>query len=218
MIPNRDIFASPLEILNGETGYEAKRIFVKDDGQRTMVEMLSRDDFRAKDAPKTEVYKKRIILENSYDTTTAMRILFGAWRLICRNGAGLWLTKALEFSIIHMGVIDLPKMRKGIVKAIEAYDVAFNDHLQNVTELSRRSVRTGDIDRILLTLKIGKYTAQRVIENLYRDNIQKSLTMLSVYNAVTQYMRDSETKGKKIMTSNLRRSAVMMNRLLATEL
>ena len=213
LLTNKDVFTLPLTVLNNESGYINARTSLDNMGQKTHVELISRDDYHTKGTTKDEVYKKRIVLENSYDGKTSLRVLFGSWRVICKNGAGIWIRKQEAVRFFHMGFNDVKEIRKQIQSSLMVLDKKFDEYMDNISILEREKIaKVERLKDIFAMLRVGKTVQSRINEKLEEQG--KALNFLMVYNAFTEYQRDMETKKQRIIVTNMRRSSMVMSSLL----
>lgn len=212
LLRNAEVFRTPLATLEKEGGFGVQRLRLMRDGAAAAVDVLSDDKYTVKGAGSDEVYRKRLVLVNSYNMSAAFQIIFGAWRQICKNGAGIWAVGRQMFRVIHRGVFADPKhVREQVIQCVRVYNEEFALYLQNISQLSRRAVATSEVAKLFTFLQIGAKVKNYVETELHKE---KKATLLSVYNAYTQYCRDREVIKKGLVLSFLKSTGVMMRRLL----
>lgn len=217
LLENAEVFTAPLEaVTDKESGFFVRRFDVQKGGGRTVIECLSKKDYVVPNSKgDTETYKKRVLLVNSYDKSSSLKILYGAFRLICSNGAGVYFgNKAASFRIVHVGEKNNQKNTKiNIISALDQYDKSFHLYLDNIALLSKTKLKTEQLEKIFLDLGL-KEAAGDKIEKVVEKDYSKDLSLLSIYHAVTQIYRDKEEEKETVSLRYFKKTTTLMRGLI----
>ena len=129
----------------------------------------------------------QLSVNNSYDLSCALNVIFGGFRLLCSNGMviGRELTKE---RFIHLGNIDTGAIKNQL---LESAEVAMAEMKRRIQKLQKKKVK--DTEELFEKIqKTGKISAKHVdaAKLIYLDptyEADKERNMWSVLNAFTQY-------------------------------
>jgi len=215
LLDNKRCFSVPLEVItSSKNNYLINRYSLNKEGETTVVDCLSKDDYKIPGNKKDEVYKKRVVFVNSYNRRSSLKMLFGAWRLICENGAGVFMESVEMFRIVHAGNREPKIVKDMIMKSLLKYDVVFKQHLDVLSNLSNERVNEKELVSIFERMKFGKRVSKNISDILSTDY---SLTLLGIYGAVTQYLRNREISAGIIYPSILADSLKILNVLVKSK-
>lgn len=219
LLENAEVFTAPLEaVTDKQSGFFVRRFEVQKFGGRTVIECLSKTDYKVPNSKgDEETYKKRVLLVNSYDKSSSLKILYGAHRLICSNGAGVWFGgKAASFRVVHVGNNKNSQLntKANIIAALEQYEKSFHLYLDNISLLSKTKLKTEQLEKIFLDLGL-KEAAGDKIEKVVEKDYSKDLSLLSIYHAVTQLYRDKEEEKETVSLRYFKKTAQIMGGLIA---
>jgi len=155
---------------------------------------------------KGQNYHFRIILMNSYDTTTSFVVHVGFFRQICSNGMGTWFGGKINRRIIHAGK-EVRKNVSLVVAALKEKNYYVNSFGEMMQKLSLKKIKTDkEAKRILKNIKLSDRMIKHVIEEWKKkENFSKDY--FGLFNGITSfYTRKIESAekntGNKVLSAN----------------
>lgn len=216
LLENRKVFATPLEVMT-KNDYYINRYSINNGGRKTIVELLSNDITTIpgkNNKDKDEEYRGRILFTNSYDKRSSLTMMFGIWRIICSNGAGVPMKDAVQiFRIVHLGESSKEFVKDKIISNIDTYQKTLKEYLIQLKVLSNTKIEFKSFDKIAEEIKLGEYVTKR-IKSIYEESYSATGNLLGVFNAITQSYRDYEEKKQEVSLHSLFWTSILFKRLI----
>jgi len=182
LIRHSEVMQKPLEILSNEK-FTCTKVGIIDSGAKVALELRGNTIKQIAG----DNYFERLILVNSYDTSASFQAMFGFFRQICSNGAGIW-DGAFSARIIHKGE-----------KAEELMDYTkFMNYLSNREQVIEKyatilgklgGIKIPNRDRaqkVLEQLKFGPRVTEKILDE-WKKKINYENTLLGLYHGITSY-------------------------------
>lgn len=172
---------------------------------------------------KGDVVSLQFVVENSYDGKSQLRIMLGAFRLLCSNGMVIGIGKGLSYSQRHIGPEGIGIDTKKLHDEIEFLTSQFKKTLPLLQEMSRKQMPrdAGSLETLFDPQKPKRATSGRP-ERLFpkylvdaaMDRYDKGgdKTVWGYYNAFTAAITHNLPKGNPQMALNYGRVAWDMAR------
>lgn len=143
-------------------------------------------EFRA--GGRTETLDLMITLRNSYDATTALRLDFGAYRLVCTNGLMIG-SSFFRHRQIHLTEIDYGKLRDQFQGQAENFAEKVSPIFESMGETEVTESFLQDLEKRLKKAEVAQRHISRAF-TLYRNPSREEdrpRTLWSLYNAFTDH-------------------------------
>jgi hypothetical protein len=139
------------------------------------------------DVGKADPVAMKIICRNSYDSSCAVRVSVGAFRISCENSL-IPGTELFYFNKRHYGNMEMIRLSGYAVTAIDSFK---NDLLPIFEQMRKKEISDNEAQKFfneMITQKrfIGK-DYKKIIETIYNQEVEKqeSINMWTVYNILT---------------------------------
>lgn len=162
---------------------------------------------------KDDVVSLQFVVENSYDGESQLRIMLGAFRLLCLNGMVIGIGKGLSYSQRHIGSEGVAMDTKKLHDKIVVLTSQFKDTLPLLREMSRKEMPrdTGLLEELFNPKKperVGggrhkhifpKYLVDAATDRYYAEGDK---TVWGYYNAFTAAITHKLPKGNPQVALN----------------
>jgi hypothetical protein len=210
-----DTIVKPLHVLE-DADYTFNRVLMHNDGARVVVEARSKEVFKIRN----DDYQSRILLVNSYDTSSSFRYDVGLFRLICSNGAGIWRDHS-QMSFIHKQKQMSEFSIDTLVSTINNYGALAKDFGKNAEILTNRKITNdGDAMNVLSMLGFSTPISKKVVVE-WQKEVNFEETAYGLYNGITSFysrMTERVTQGcnnlvwaNKVTSQILEKMIVFLN-------
>lgn len=155
-------------------------------GAQAYVELINKTC--AEEVLKQDAVYPRVMLTNSYDRSTSVKIMYGAYRLVCLNGLTMPVAGSGSFSFrsAHMG--DVADRLTSISNNLDAFKTSFKNLVGIYSTLTDRAVDPETAAEVVSDI-VGKRNSGRVLWNWTHGRGQSgSFTAWALYNGLTEYL------------------------------
>ena len=212
LIPHGDALTPILAALDG-MGFDLKQTLVEGDGRRVMVKALSQKSWTVgnlKDGSSDDI-RMTLLLSNSYDRTQSLKIMVGAFRLVCSNGMIIeheaFKDLNIKVRVIHSQnqtkKLDLVAIGNQVAKLYMAMDKQVDTWMR----MKNTEVKASALDSIKLKVLepiIGERNLDKVVNLAYTGKGQDGrLTLWNLLNGMTEHYTSRVEKSKTPISATL---------------
>lgn len=189
VIRHDEVIVPPVETLI-DRGFKLTKGHVIDDGAKVVVEMMSTRDINVNG----DEFKEKLLLINSYDRTAAFQVKFGMFRLVCKNGMGIWTPDSINSKIKHLGEKAGSFDPKDFLKYVNGREAYVNKFIDVMAKMRDYKVENrSQAEKILEEFQFGKTLKKDIIEKWKSEDVNSEKTLYGLYNAITSmYSRKVE--------------------------
>jgi hypothetical protein len=207
LIPHGEALAPALRALDG-MDFRVRKFHADHDQRRVLVHMESEQTW---DVGSGDDVRLSIMLNNAYDRTVSLKVLVGAFRLVCSNGmivhhpafSGMGVNVRIIHSKNQTKKFDVVKLTNQVAQLYGAMDKQADLWRSwNGTELDKRAEEV--VRNTILQPVVGERALEDAVTRMYSGQGQDGrLTPWAIYNAVTELYRDKVNKTKTPVAMSL---------------
>jgi hypothetical protein len=200
LVSHGELLRKPLEYLSRE-GYTFQRASLIHGGRAVYLQVIGKEGFMVG----KDMIHPTLRGINSYDKTHVLDWSYGAFRLVCTNGL-MVPVKLLGFDKKELNTLHLRKRHIGDIQdameilkeRLESYQSVFSRLQGFYQSLDDRKISAETAKKLLNTLFSEKMT-EKIIVLWDKGDAHEERTAWTLYNALTQYQRDSVAEAREDM-------------------
>lgn len=156
-----------------------EKLTLTNNGANLFYEMtFPKTEFEVK---KGDIVQMRIIAKNSYNGMNSLRLMFGAYRLVCLNGMIL-ATNFMQLSYMHIRANAETDLMKDYSEAYGKYIRLFGERGVLIGEMAKKPVVKSDQLFSEKSIQLPKYLLKEAEESFEKEN---DASVWGYYNSLT---------------------------------
>lgn len=206
--------------------FTMQKYYMDHDGRRVMVKALSKQSWNVGKLENggDDVVRMTLMLSNSYDRTSSLRINVGFFRVICSNGLvinhesfkGLNVQAKIVHSQNQVKKFDVVALGNSVARLYQAAEKQVEDwRKMKETTFSKKAFESIKLN--VLTPVVGERNLDKVTDLVTSGTGQNGkLTLWAVYNAVTEHYSKKAEESKTPVSAHgnlTRKSTDFLDRL-----
>jgi hypothetical protein len=197
-----------LQALDG-MDYDVKDFKLDHEGRRVMVKLLSKQSWLVAD---NDEVRLTLMLVNSYDRTEALKLMVGAYRVICSNGlvvshpafADVNINIKMVHSLANVKALDISQLGNKVAMLYGAMEAQVEAWKQMKNTRFSKSALESLKEKVLLPV-IGKRAVEEVAEKALTGKGQDgTLSAWSLYQGFTEVLTGKTEKSKTPVAAEAR--------------
>lgn len=192
LVPHNQVLEPLLKHVGSE--FDIKRCDIERFGRRVSVELLSKETFAV---IKGDDIRMKMSFINSYDRTSSLKLMFGAFRLKCKNGMGSFLSGfVMNLREAHTKLIGDRVADPKFIEKLGGLTAKFKESVKVLTNLASKNVDDEQAKKFVEKF-VGAKSVDEVLKLWTEGRGQNGdKTAWALYNGASQYLTDMEVKAK----------------------
>ncbi len=190
LVPHGTILKPLLTGLGDE--FDIKKTVIERHGRRVMVEALSKESWSVVRGDRVHM---KLCFVNSLDRTSSLKLMFGAFRLLCSNGMGMFMNGyTMNIREPHTKLLEERVTSPTFQHNLGQLATGFKEGVKLLSQMAERKVDDKQAEKLISDI-IGKKSVTEIMHLWTAGRGQNGdKTAWALYNGASQHLTDLEVK------------------------